>query len=92
MLKRDEGYGHAIKLTFNTANVTSKSGTITGRMNCYIPISKVKFLFEEKKNEHEKIFCLFVVLLLPAIFCRLKLLRQRVSMRLNVPSNISIMT
>lgn len=54
MLKRDEGYGHAIKLTFNTANVTSKSGTITGRMNCYIPISKVKFLFEEKKNEHEK--------------------------------------
>ena len=50
MLKRDEGYGHAIKLTFNTANVTSKSGTITGRMNCYIPISKVKFLFEEKKK------------------------------------------
>lgn len=50
MLKRDEGYGHAIKLTFNTANVTSKSGSITGRMNCYIPISKVKFLFEEKKK------------------------------------------
>ena len=50
LLKRDEGYGHAIKLTFNTANVTSKSGTITGRMNCYIPISKVKFLFEEKKK------------------------------------------
>lgn len=50
LLKRDEGYGHAIKLTFNTANVTSKSGTITGRMNCYVPISKVKFLFEEKKK------------------------------------------
>lgn len=50
MLKRDEGYGHVIKLTFNTANVSSKSGTITGRMNCYVPISKVKFLFEEKKK------------------------------------------
>ncbi len=50
MLKRDEGYCHTIKLTFNTANVSSRSGAITGRMNCYIPIAKVKFLFEEKKK------------------------------------------
>lgn len=50
MLKRDEGYCHTIKLTFNTENVSSRSGAVTGRMNCYIPISKVKFLFEEKKK------------------------------------------
>ena len=50
MLKRDEGYCHSIKLTFNTGNVSSRSGIVTGRMNCYIPISKVKFLFEEKKK------------------------------------------
>lgn len=50
MLKRDEGYCHSIKLTFNTGNVSSRSGVVTGRMNCYIPISKVKFLFEEKKK------------------------------------------
>mgnify|MGYP004533829475 CR=1 FL=1 len=50
MLKRDEGYCHTIKLTFNTNNVSSRSGTISGRMNCYIPISKVKFLFDEKKK------------------------------------------
>lgn len=50
MLKRDEGYCHTIKLTFNKDNVSSRSGTISGRMNCYIPISKVKFLFEEKKK------------------------------------------
>ena len=50
MLKRDEGYAHSIKLTFNTDNVSSRSGSVTGRMNCYIPISKVKFVFEEKKK------------------------------------------
>lgn len=50
MLKRDEGYAHSIKLKFNTDNVSSKSGSVTGRMNCYIPISKVKFLFEEKNR------------------------------------------
>ena len=50
MLKRDEGYCHTIKLMFNAANISSRSGVVTGRMNCYIPISKVKFLFEEDKK------------------------------------------
>ena len=50
LLNRDEGYCHTLKLNFSTANVTTRSGTISGRMNCYVPISKIKFLFEEKKK------------------------------------------
>lgn len=50
LLNRDEGYCHTLKLHFSTANITTRSGTISGRMNCYVPISKIKFLFEEKKK------------------------------------------
>lgn len=50
LLNRDEGYCHTLKLNFSTSNVASRSGTISGRMNCYVPISKIKFLFEEKKK------------------------------------------
>ena len=51
LLNRDEGYCHTLKLNFSTANVTTRSGSISGRMNCYVPISKIKFLFEEKKKQ-----------------------------------------
>lgn len=50
MLKREEGYCHSIKLTFSTGNISSRSGVVSGRMNCYIPISKVNFLFEERRK------------------------------------------
>ncbi len=50
LLNREEGYCHTLKLNFSTSNVTSRSGTISGRMNCYVPISKIKFLFDEKKK------------------------------------------
>ena len=50
LLNRDEGYCHTLKLNFSTSNVTTRSGSISGRMNCYVPISKIKFLFEEKKK------------------------------------------
>lgn len=45
LTKQDEGYCHIIKLTCDINSLKDRSGYIHGRMNCYIPISKVKSLF-----------------------------------------------
>jgi len=50
LLNREEGYCHTLKLNFSTSNITTRSGNISGRMNCYVPVSKIKFLFEEKEK------------------------------------------
>lgn len=41
-----EGYCHTIRLVINTNNIDTGEGTISGRMFAYIPISKIKKLFQ----------------------------------------------
>lgn len=41
-----EGYCHTIRLVINTNNIDTGEGTIAGRMVAYIPISKIKKLFQ----------------------------------------------
>lgn len=50
LLNEQEGYCHVIKLAFNTSHVSSRAGIISGRMNCYVPVPKIKFLFKEKQR------------------------------------------
>lgn len=41
-----EGYCHTIRLGFDTNDIDTGEGTIAGRMVAYIPISKIKKLFQ----------------------------------------------
>lgn len=41
-----EGYCHTIRLVMDTHDIDAGEGTITGRMVAYIPISKIKKLFQ----------------------------------------------
>ena len=45
----DEGYCHAMKVTFDVEQLIDKKGKVAIRLNSYIPISKINYLFEELK-------------------------------------------
>ena len=45
----DEGYCHAMKVTFDVEQLIDKKGKVTIRLNSFIPISKINYLFEELK-------------------------------------------
>ncbi len=47
VVNNDEGYCHTIKFVCATENIVDRGGVIHGRMNCYIPSSKIRCLFEE---------------------------------------------
>lgn len=45
---QDEGYCHIIRLQSDNQSVANRSGIMYGRMNCYIPTSKIRMLFKDK--------------------------------------------
>lgn len=48
LTKQDEGYCHVIKLLCDINSIKKKTGIFQGRMNCFIPVSKIKSLFGNK--------------------------------------------
>ena len=42
------GYAHVMKLTFNPAILGAAKGTVTSRLNSYVPLPNVKAIFNEK--------------------------------------------
>lgn len=42
------GYAHVMKITFNPAILGARKGTITSRLNSYVPLSNLKSIFNEK--------------------------------------------
>lgn len=49
MRNSDEGYCHAMKVTFDVEQLSDKKGKVTVRLNSYVPTSKINYLFEELK-------------------------------------------
>ncbi len=45
------GYVHVAKLTFDTAQMGEGSGTVSGRLNAYVPTANVKNLFKDLKTK-----------------------------------------
>lgn len=45
---RQYGYCHIMRVTGHRDLLSTKTDTLKARMNCYIPVSKIKTLFEEK--------------------------------------------
>lgn len=43
----EEGYCHIIRLTSDLSNIESRQGHFAGRMNCFIPLSKIRMIFQE---------------------------------------------
>lgn len=42
-------YCHVMKLTFDSSLLKRRKGTLQARLNCYVPMSNVKSLFDENK-------------------------------------------
>lgn len=50
MQNTDMGYVHVMKLNYDLSTFESRSGIITARLNCYIPMTRIKYLFGEIKK------------------------------------------
>lgn len=46
----DQGYNHIMKITFDTSQLDARKGVIQARLNCYVPSSKIEYLFDEIKQ------------------------------------------
>lgn len=47
MRNADLGYNHVMKIVFDVSRLESKKGSFEARLNCYVPCSKIKYLFDE---------------------------------------------
>ena len=51
MYNEQLGYAHVMKLTFDPQELGKKGGTVSARLNSYVPLANVKAIFEENENE-----------------------------------------
>ncbi len=49
MQNKEMGYIHLMNLTMDISAIEDRKGIITGRLSCYIPTTRIKYLFDELK-------------------------------------------
>ena len=51
MHNKSMGYCHVMKITADPAVLKDRKGEVQARLNCYVPMSNLKSLFEDEENE-----------------------------------------
>lgn len=50
MQNKNQGYDHAMRITFDISLLENRKGVVQARLNSYVPTSKIKYLFDEIKQ------------------------------------------